>query len=98
MTLQSVQPSPLDEEVRARVFDCLDLNGLREMQLELWIEFEDRKLGGSREECRAMANALVERGLRYFADRVGRYIDLPFTSDPRDVLAQVREVMASRES
>ena len=98
MTPQLVQPSPLDEEIRARVFERLDLDGLRELQLELWIQFEDRKLGGSREECRAMANALVERGLRYFADRVTRYIDLQLDYDPRELLEQLREVMSSRES
>jgi hypothetical protein len=95
---QVVHPSPLDDEVRARVFERLDLNGLRELQLELWIAFEDRRLGGSRDECRAMANALVERGLRYFADRVTRYVDLPLDYDPRELLEQLREVMASRES
>jgi hypothetical protein len=98
MTAPAAPSTPLDEEVLARVFERLDLNGLRELQLELWIAFEDRGLGGSRQECRAMANAVVERGLRYFADRVVRYVDLPVVDEPREALEQLRDVMATRSS
>ncbi len=98
MTPLAPYPSPLDEESIARIYQRLDLNGLRELQLELWIAYEDRGLGGSRDECRALANALVERGLRYLADHVTRHIDLRLDQDPRETLEQLRDVMASREA
>lgn len=70
-----MSPSELDDEVYARVVAQLDLAGLRQLQRELSVGFVERRLGGSVQECRAMANALIERALRSFADRVTGHLE-----------------------
>lgn len=88
----------LERFLLATIFECIDINSLRKLQLELWIALEDEKLGGSREECRGMANAMIERGMRQLADKITHQVDIPLDHDPRALLDQVREVTSSRET
>lgn len=66
-------PPPIvedDDDVHARVLDLLDLAELRQLQRELTSVLVERRAGGSAQECRAIANALIERALRRLADRI----------------------------
>jgi hypothetical protein len=84
--------------VLATILECIDINNLRKLQLELWIALEDEHIGGSREECRGMANAMIERGMRQLADKITHQVDIPLDHDPRALLDDVREIISSRET
>jgi hypothetical protein len=84
--------------VLATIVECIDINKLRKLQLELWIALEDEKVGGSRDECRRIANSMIEYGMRQLAEKITGQVDIPFDHDPRELLDQVREVMSSREA
>lgn len=85
----------LDDLVFGRVMENVDLNGLHQLQLELWLMVGANRLGGSEQECRGMANAMIERALRRFAERATYYVDHTLGDCPRSQLEMVKAVRSS---
>ena len=85
----------LDEMIFTRVMGNVDFNGLHQLQLELWLMVEENGLGGSEQECRGIANAMIERALRRFAERASYYVDHTLGDCARCQLERVKAVRAS---